>query len=254
MRPQRSLLRPSSNDLFFESVVMSAVPQLILANKLYSSWSMRPYMLFKGLGIEFTDIVIPMSLPDTRAKMLEHAPTGKVPALRHCEVLIWESLAIMEYAAETWPEAGVWPKDKSARAHARSVSSEMHAGFQALRSNCPVNLHAIFKWKDYAADVHADVARIEEMWADCRARFGEGGPFLFGKFSAADAMYAPVVTRLKHYQWTVSKTTADYMEAVLAHPAFAAWTADAHKEPWHLTRYEPGHTIERVIVEPPITL
>jgi glutathione S-transferase len=237
---------------------MSATPQLILANKLYSSWSMRPYMLFKGLGIPFTDLVIPMAMADTKTKMLEHAPTGKVPALRHGDILIWESLAIFEYAAETWPEAGVWPTDKAARAHARTISSEMHAGFQALRSNCPVNLHAIFKWKDYSAEVHADVARIEAMWADCRERFGKsadrGGPFLFGAFSGADAMYAPVVTRLEHYQWKVSPETRGYMDAVLAHPAFVAWRDDAHREPWHLTRYEPGHSIERVIVQPPITI
>jgi glutathione S-transferase len=223
---------------------------LALGNKLYSSWSMRPYVLLKALGIPFTETVIPMYRDDTKARMLEFSPTGKVPALNHGSVRVWESLAIMEYVHDVFPGAGVWPQDRAARAHARSVASEMHAGFTGLRSNCPVNLSRTFKLKDYPEQVWADVARIEEMWADCRARFGAGGPFLFGAYCAADAMYTPVVTRLLHYNIPVKPETRAYMDAILNHHAFQSWKSEAEQEPWYLAHYEAGHTVETVIVHP----
>jgi glutathione S-transferase len=229
---------------------MSEAPviHLALGNKLYSSWSMRPYVLLKALGIPFSETVIPMYREDTKARMLAFSPTGKVPALNHGTITVWESLAIMEYVHDLFPQAGVWPTDRAARAHARSAASEMHAGFQGLRSNCPVNLSRTFALKDYPDQVWADVARIEALWAECRARFGEkaegkaAGPFLYGAYSAADAMFTPVVTRLLHYQLPVEPETRAYMETILKHHAFEAWKSEALAEPWYLPHYEEGHT------------
>jgi glutathione S-transferase len=226
----------------------SAVIHLALGNKLYSSWSMRPYVLLKALGIAFTETVIPMYREDTKARMLEFAPTGMVPSLRHDGVTVWESLAIMEYVAETYPEAGVWPKDKAMRAHARSAASEMHAGFQALRSNCPVNLSRKFAVKTYPDAVHANIARIEALWAECLAL--SGGPFLYGAYSAVDAMYTPVVTRLEHYQLPVKPETRAYMDTILNHHAFQSWKAEALAEPWYLSHYEEGHVAVEIYAHP----
>jgi glutathione S-transferase len=229
---------------------------LAIGNKLYSSWSMRPWVLMRALGIPFTETVIPMYRDDTKAAMLKFAPTGMVPAINHGDVVVWESLSLMEYIAEAFPDKNIWPRDAVARAHARSAASEMHAGFRALRMACPVNLSRIFKPKDYAADVHADIARIEAMWADCRNRFGSKakgdatGPFLYGAYCAADAMYTPVVTRLEHYQIPVKPETRAYMDAILNHHAFKAWNEEALREPWYLAHYEAGHTVERVLAHP----
>jgi glutathione S-transferase len=223
---------------------------LAIGNKLYSSWSMRPWVLLKALGIPFTETVIPMYRDDTKAKMLQFAPTGMVPSINHGDVVVWESLSLMEYLAETYPDKHVWPRDAVARAHARSAASEMHAGFRALRMACPVNLSRIFKLKDYGADVLADIARIEALWAECRARFGAGGDFLYGAYSAADAMFTPVVTRLEHYQLPVKTETRAYMDTILNHHAYQAWRDEAHREPWYLSHYEAGHEVERVLVHP----
>ena len=217
---------------------------LIIGNKLYSSWSLRPWILLKAIGAQFKETVIPLSQPDTKKNILEHSPTGKVPLLIDGNVRIWESLAIMEYVAEKHPNAQVWPKDNAARAHARATSSEMHAGFQALRQACPMNLGHKFKPKaTHGADADANVARVLALWAEARKHFGKGGPFLYGTFSAADAMYAPVVTRLDTYQWKVTPEARLYMDAVLRHPAFVAWRLAALQEPWHLADYEKGHEI-----------
>jgi glutathione S-transferase len=227
---------------------------LAIGNKLYSSWSMRPWVLLKALGIPFTETMIPMYRDDTKAAMLKFAPTGMVPSINHKtshgDVVVWESLSLFEYIAETYPDKGVWPKDAVARAQARSIASEMHAGFRALRMACPVNLSRVFKLKDYAADVHADVARIEALWADCRQRFGAQGSFLFGDYSGADAMFTPVVTRLEHYQIPVKPETRAYMDTILNHFAYQAWLKEAHQEPYYLPHYEAGHSVERVLVHP----
>jgi glutathione S-transferase len=216
---------------------------LIIGNKLYSSWSLRPWMLMKALNIPFSETVIPLSQPDTKKNILEHSPSGKVPLLVDGPVRVWESLAIMEYLADKLPGAGVWPKDIAARAHARAASSEMHAGFQAMRQACPMNLGRRFKPKELSAEVRDNIARIEALWAEARKSFGRGGPFLYGAFSAADAMFAPVVTRFDTYQLPVSAETKSYMKSVLLHPALVAWRLAALKEPWHLTTYEQGHEI-----------
>ncbi len=226
--------------------------KLVIANKLYSSWSMRPWILMKALGLAFEETVIPLRQTETGPRILAHSPSGKVPALVDGDVTVWESLAIMEYLAERFPDAAVWPRDRAARAHARAISNEMHAGFMALRQNCPMNLAKKFAKKDYSADVMANVARIEQVWAEARSRFGAATaePFLYGAFSAADAMYAPVVTRLDTYQLPVSAATRGYMDAVLQHPAYKLWLADALAEPWTIAGYEDGHAAIEIYHHP----
>jgi glutathione S-transferase len=217
--------------------------KLIIANKLYSSWSLRPWMLMTALGIPFEETVIPMYFPDSKTRMLDVSPTGKMPCLIDGDVTVWESLAIMEYLHERFPHKGVWPADAKARAHARAVANEMHAGFQALRNACPMNLGKRFAPRDPSSDVADNVRRLESLWADARRRFGAGGSFLYGNFSVADAMYAPVVTRLDTYQVPVSSGTRHYMDEVLAHPAFVKWREAALAEPWTISHYEEGWTV-----------
>ncbi len=207
------------------------MPTLVIANKLYSSWSMRPWLLMKHLGVPFDEIVIPLDQPDTAARIRKHSPAGRVPVLVDGDVTVWESLAIMEYVADTYSTA-VWPLDPKARAMARAVAAEMHAGFQALRSACPMNLGKKFAHRERGEAVDRDVTRIERIFREARGRFGTDGPFLFGEFSAADAMFAPVVTRLSTYSIPVDPGTAAYMDAVLSLPAFQAWLLDALKETW----------------------
>jgi glutathione S-transferase len=206
------------------------MPTLVIANKCYSSWSLRPWLLMKQLGIPFDEIVIPLDLPDTKAKVLAHSPAGKVPILIDGDVTVWESIAIMEYIGDAF--APVWPSDRDARAMARSVAAEMHAGFSALRSACPMNLGRKFAQKDRGEAVARDVARFSEIVRRARERFGAGGPFLFGAFSAADAMYAPLVTRLDTYSIAIDATTRAYVDAILALPAFQEWRSAALQEEW----------------------
>jgi glutathione S-transferase len=208
------------------------MPTLVIANKLYSSWSLRPWLLLKQAGISFEEVLIPLGQPDTRERILQHSPAGRVPVLNDDDVTVWDSLAIAEYAAERWPEAKIWPEERRARALARSVSAEMHSGFGTLRTACPMNLGKRFAAKDRGDAVAKDAHRIEGLWRDARARFGDGGPFLFGGFSAADAMYAPVVTRFDTYSLPVASDTRAYMEAILSLPAFGEWRAAALREPW----------------------
>ena len=212
--------------------------KLIVANKAYSSWSLRPWILLAHFKIPFEEVVIPMDRPETRATMLKYAPSGKCPSLHDGKVAVWESLAIIEYVAEAYPEKAIWPKGKAARAHARSLASEMHAGFSALRQACPANFVRKPRAIPLSDEVRADVARIEAAFAHARETFGKAGPFLFGRFSAADAMFAPVVNRLNVYDIPVAKPTRSYMEAIMGLPAWKAWTADAQAEPWRIEKYE----------------
>ncbi|WP_237480448.1 glutathione S-transferase family protein [Lichenibacterium dinghuense] len=211
---------------------------LYIANKAYSSWSLRPWILLTQFGIPFDETVIPMYRPETRDAMLAVSPNGKMPALHDGGIVVSESLAIVEFVAETFPELAIWPRDRAARALARAVSSEMHAGFTALRRTCPTNFRRSPKALVVGDDVRADVERIEAVWADARARFGQGGPFLFGAFSAADAMYAPVVNRLHAYAIPVAPASRAYMDAVMALPSWRAWIAGAEAEPWHHAGYD----------------
>ena len=212
--------------------------KLIIANKAYSSWSLRPWILLAHFHIPFEEVVIPLDLPETREKILEHSPSGKCPALRDGAVEVWESLAIIEYIAEKFPEQAIWPRAEGARAHARSLSSEMHAGFQALRQHCPTQFRRPVRKIELTAEVEADVARIEAAWAHARQTGGDAGPFLFGRFTAVDAMFAPVVNRFHVYDAPVGSGTREYMDAVMALPAWKAWIADAEAEPWRIEKYD----------------
>ena len=212
--------------------------KLIVANKAYSSWSQRAWILLAHFKIPFEEVVIPLDLPQTHAQILEHSPNGKVPALIDGPITVWESLSVVEYVAETHPEKAIWPRGKAARAHARSLAAEMHAGFQALRQACPANYRRPVRKIALNAAVEADVARIEAAWAHARTTFGKAGPFLFGRFSAADAMFAPVVNRFHIYDIPVSRLTREYMSAVMALPAWKAWIADAEAEEWRIEKYD----------------
>jgi len=208
--------------------------KLVIGNKNYSSWSLRPWIAMKALGIPFEEILIPfgspLGNPDFKERLAPYTPAGKVPVLIDGDTHVWETLAILEYLAERFPEHQLWPSNMQARAAARALASEMHAGFSALRGECPMNLRRPIKPRALSAAAQADVARIESMWQQARAR--SGGPFLFGRFCAADAMYAPVVTRLDTYGVAVSREARDYIDAVMALPAFAEWRTAAIAETW----------------------
>jgi glutathione S-transferase len=205
---------------------------LIIGNKNYSSWSFRPWMALSMAGIPFRETIIPLDTPETAGLIAEHSQAGRVPVLHHDRLVIWESLAIMEYVAELFPEKNLWPKATSARAIARSVSNEMHSGFSALRNACPMNIRRPKKPVTLSEAVKRDVARIEEIWRGCREKFGKSGKFLFGKFTIADAMFAPVVTRLDTFAIPVSNDTQHYMNAVMNTAAFQSWREAALKETW----------------------
>ncbi|WP_372426499.1 glutathione S-transferase family protein [Salinarimonas chemoclinalis] len=213
--------------------------KLLIGNKLYSSWSLRPWILMRHLGLDFEEVLVPLDRPDTKARILAHSPAGKVPVLVDGGATVWESLAIIDYLADLFPESEIWPREDLARAYARSIAAEMHAGFQPLRAALPMNLGRRYAHRDRGPDVAANVARVVAIWREARERFGSGGPFLFGeRFGAADAMYAPVVTRLDGYSWPVDADTRAYMEAVLTLPAFVEWREAALDEEWVLAHDE----------------
>ncbi len=216
---------------------MSAIT-LIIGNRNYSSWSMRPWLALAQTGAAFDEIVVPLNQPETAAAIAAHSPSGKVPVLRDGALTVWDSLAIIEYLAERFPQAGLWPAPAEARAVARAVSAEMHAGLQALRAHMPMNIRATFPGRGRADGVQADIERIEAIWCDCRGRFGAGGAFLFGAFSAADAMFAPVVTRFQTYAVDLDPVSRAYADAILAWPIVAAWCQAAADEPWSQPRYD----------------
>lgn len=181
-------------------------------------------------GIDFEEKLITFGEPAFGKAVVKISKAGLVPILVHGKNTVWDSLAIMEYAAETWSDRNLWPKNKAARAMARSVSAEMHSGFRNLRNACPMNLRRAIKPVAMNDDIRADVARLEALWKECRSAHGRGGPFLFGKFSIADAMFTPIVTRFETYDIKVSNDTQHYMNAVMATPAFHDWKADGLKE------------------------
>jgi glutathione S-transferase len=212
--------------------------RLIIGNKNYSSWSLRPWIGMKATRIPFDEEVISLNAADFKSRLLAISGTGKVPTLIDGEVKIWESLAILEYLAEKFPQNALWPVDVAARAHARVIASEMHAGFLPLRRLCPMNFWRPVIAREITAEAAVNVERIDAMWQDCRMRFGRGGPFLFGAFGAADAMYTPIVARFHTYAIPVSVAARDYMAAVMALPAWVEWKAAAIKEPWVLPEDE----------------
>ena len=201
---------------------------LYVGNKNYSSWSFRPWIAMAAADVPFTDRVIPFDFAAGNPQFRDISPTGKVPVLHHGAVRVWESLAIIEYVAELFPKAGIWPEDAALRAEARAISMEMLSGFRALRGACPMNIRRKPSAIDLPEGVTADVARIEAIWKGLLSR--SGGPFLFGAFTAADAMYAPVVNRFEAYCLTRDEAVLGYMARMKAHPAWQKWQAAALAE------------------------
>jgi glutathione S-transferase len=213
--------------------------QLVIGNKNYSSWSMRPWLAMRASNIVFEEIFVPLYTGKAdKERILSFSRSGKVPVLVDGDVTVWDSLAIVEYVAERFPEARLWPDDRARRAHARSISAEMHSGFLALRNECGMNLHRPVRAIPLSEDARANIARIEQIWTECRARYGEFGPYLFGAFSAADAMYAPVVTRFRTYAIELGQEAQAYIETMTALPAFQEWTRAALAETLRIEKFE----------------
>ncbi|MGZ9156375.1 MAG: glutathione S-transferase family protein [Candidatus Binatia bacterium] len=214
---------------------------LVLGNKNYSSWSIRAWLAAKQTGAAFDEIIIPLDQPSTVSEIAQNSPSDKVPVLKRDGLVIWDSLAIAEYLVERYPAAGLWPDAEDARATARAAAAEMHAGFQALRTQLPMNVRAVKPTNARIPEAEADIHRIASLWSDFRRRFGgkiEGGPFLFGAWCLADAFYAPVVSRFTTYQVGVDAVCQAYMEAVLEAPMVAEWFAAARAEPWVIEKYD----------------
>src|SRR5579862_5330514 len=212
---------------------------LVIGNKNYSSWSLRAWIALKHLGVPFEEIQVVLDTPSTREDIERYGPSGRVPVLRQGEFAVWDSLAICEYAAELTGKG--WPQQPEARAVARSVCAEMHSGFSHLRSLWPMNARARNRRTAMTAALEADVERIDEIWNDCRRRFGAGGPWLFGAdYSIADAMYAPVVLRFNTYGARISDTARWYMATVLEDGALQEWLRAARAEPWTIAADEVG--------------
>ncbi|MGH8623026.1 MAG: glutathione S-transferase family protein [Burkholderiales bacterium] len=209
---------------------------LVIGNKNYSSWSLRPWLAMKQAGIPFVEHRIALYQPDSKRRVLEHSPSGKVPVLKDGTITVWDSLAILEHLAEQFPDRGLWPQGAAARARARSVSAEMHSGFAALRARMPMNLRNSYPGRGLTPEVEADIARIVSLWADCRAT--ASGPFLLGGFCIADAMFAPVATRFVTYGVKLPPVGQRYVDTVVALPAMQAWYADARAERETVDEYD----------------
>src|SRR6266513_3879968 len=213
--------------------------KLVIGNKNYSSWSMRPWLALRANNIPFDEVFIPLYTGEAdKKRILSFSHSGKVPALVDGDVTVWDSLAIIEYVAERFPEARLWPEDRARRAHARSISCEMHSGFMPLRNECGMNLHRPVGAVDLSDDARANVARIQAIWADCHRRYGKEGPFLFGAFGGADAMFAPVVHRFRTYAIEVAPEVQAYMDTMMSLPAFQEWTRAALAETLVIEKFE----------------
>lgn len=207
-----------------------AKPHLIIGNKNYSSWSFRPWLAMAEGGIDFDETVSPFDEPNHNKHFFEFSPVGRVPVLQHDGLLLWESLAIMEYLADAFPDAGLWPDDIGERAKARVIAHEMHAGFTSLRGSCPMNMRRPVAALEVDEGVHKDVRRITDIW--CGALDASGGPFLFGRFTNADAMYAPVVNRLNVYDLTDDSGARSYMNTMMGLATWKSWETEGRNEPW----------------------
>jgi glutathione S-transferase len=212
---------------------------LIIGNKNYSSWSLRAWLFMKHAGAEFDEVVVPLDSADTHEELARYGPSGRVPVLRHGDLTVWDSLAICEYVAELGGKG--WPQTREARAAARSVSAEMHSGFTTLRTLWPMNARARNRRTAMTQGLEADIERIDEIWNDCRRRFGRGGPWLFGaEYTVADAVYAPVVLRFNTYGAHISETARWYMASVLEDAPLQQWIAAAKQEQWIIAADEVG--------------
>ncbi len=211
--------------------------KLVIGNKNYSSWSMRPWVVMTAFGIPFEEIRISLGRPDTSSQIAQYTAAGRVPVLIAGETAVWDSLAICEYLAEQFPDKGLWPRDVVARATARSICAEMHSGFTGLRSAMWMNIRAQFPGKGRTPEAQTDIARICEIWDDCLAQSG-ARQFLFGDFSIADAYFAPIVMRFRTYGVWLAPTVQAYVDRVAAHPAVARWMSEALKETDRMEKYD----------------
>jgi len=212
--------------------------QLVIGNKNHSSWSLRPWLLLHQAGIPFEEIRVPLYQAGTKSQLARYSTWTRVPILIDGPVTVWESLAICEYLAERHADKNLWPTDIRARAMARSVSAEMHAGFSTLRHELSMDCRAYHPGFPVSAGARNDLDRIETLWSECRTQFASAGPFLFGAFSVADAMYAPIALRVRTYDVNIKPESADYVSALLALPAMQAWIDSARDEPERLPQFE----------------
>jgi glutathione S-transferase len=213
--------------------------KLVIGNKNYSSWSMRPWLALRANNIAFDEIFIPLYTGEAdKQRILKFTHSGKVPALIDGDVTIWDSLSIIEYVAERFPDARLWPEDRALRARARSVSAEMHSGFAARSDECGMNLHRPVGAIALSDAAQANIARVQQIWIECRERYGKLGPFLFGEFGGADAMFAPVVHRFRTYAIPVAAEVKAYMETMMSLPAFQEWTQAGLAETLVIDRFE----------------
>jgi glutathione S-transferase len=205
---------------------------LIVGNRNYSSWSLRGYLAVAQTGVAFDVVVLPLDRLDSKQRLRAETPAGLVPALRGPDGVVWDSLAIAEYCADRFPAATLWPADRPARAHARAVSAEMHSGFAPLRAHMPMDMRSDRSGVGRTPEVLANIERITGLWRHCRETYGAGGPFLFGTFTIADAMYAPVCSRFRTYAVDLDAVCGAYAAAIWEHPPMARWLAAARDEPW----------------------
>ena len=212
---------------------------LYIGNKNYASWSLRAWLALKATGAAFEEVVIPILQPGSKETLRKFSPTGKVPALHHGDIVVWDSLAICGYLGDVFPDAGLWPDGPAAKAVARSISAEMHSSFQALRREFPMNIRKSLPDRPISAEAQTDIDRIIAIWRQCRERFGHGGgDFLFGRFTVADAMFAPVVTRFRTYQFRLDRVADAYCNAIMSLPAMQQWAQAAKNEPMVIDEYE----------------
>jgi glutathione S-transferase len=217
---------------------MSNALTLVIGNKNYSSWSLRPWIFLRHFEVPFEEVRLPLDTPEFRSGIGRWSPTGRVPVLHHDGLIVWDSLAINEYVNEHFLDRRGWPTDRRARAHARSAAAEMHSGFAALRNQLPMNCRRRPNEYRWDADAQCDIDRVQQLWRDLRAKYSAGGDFLCGQFGLVDAMFAPVAVRFRGYGVELDAVSAAYRDALLGTRAFREWDAAAHSEAEHLPKYE----------------
>lgn len=217
---------------------MSAKPVLVIGNKNYSSWSLRPWLLMRHAGIDFDELRLPLDTPDFCRDIPRHSPSGRVPVLRHGDLTVWDSLAICEYVDEVWLDRRGWPADRAVRAVARSAAAEMHSGFAALRQHLPMNCRRRPDDYRWPGDAQRDIDRVVELWQHLRTHHGRRGPFLCGEFGIVDAMFAPVAIRFRGYGVALPDVAAQYRDALLALPAMREWCSAGERESESIAKYE----------------
>ena len=211
--------------------------KLVIANKRYSSWSMRPWLVLKAFGVDFEEIKVALGRPDTSLQISMYSAAGRAPVLLAGEIAVWDSLAICEYLSEQFPEKAMWPTDVAARAMARSICAEMHCGFTGMRSAMWMNIGADFRGKGHTPEAQSDIGRISEIWETCLSHFGHH-QFLFGGFSIADAYFAPVAMRIMTYGVSLAPALHAYVQRIAAHPAVAQWISEAGSETERVEKYD----------------